>query len=93
MTETEMRETLAKIDRLRAQEKVCTQMTERWSSYKEEQLVEVRVRRQWMTGKQVRSERVMSDTERALFLLWLGARKAEIVAEVGALARWLDGGI
>ena len=91
MSEFKLRETLAEIDRLRKQARVCEDMHTHWMG-SDNEMVEVTqsvVRRRYLWNKKVHSELVMSTTERELFRDWLSLRKGQLLMKADALVETL----
>lgn len=92
MDEKTIRDRLAKIDRIRADAKVCTKMHTYWGGGPREELVEVRpvtIIRRWFGDKTTHVTRVMSSDEIYVFRDWLMSRAGALNAEADRLSQEL----
>ena len=91
MSEYETRRLIERIDELRADSTLCTQMALYWGDHELVEVEEVTVRRRWRSDKTIHSERVMSAAERNIFRDWLHVRARERADEASALTNQLEG--
>lgn len=89
--EQELREKLARIDRLRTDARLCESMHTHWMGHDGEiaEIYPVIVRRRWRSPQTTHSERVMPRGERDLFLHWLSDRALELYGEANEIAATL----
>jgi hypothetical protein len=91
VSESQIRDTLEEIDKLRADVKLCRDMMSHWMGHDGELVViaPVVVRRRWRSPQTTHSERVMPTAEMRIFFDWLSERARQRSAEADTLAATL----